>query len=176
MLTFDETAAHLELRVQSVMDERNRMRQFAMIAMVVLGLGCTGWTQTSPKPAPPSQIVKKSPLAGYAGTWTGTFEQRPWLTVQLTLAGEKLSGSLLRANDLKFNDAGDLKSVGDTQVTEVVQDATPNGDGLLLTVKNPDTNETDRFTMRLTGETTAELKMSAMSMPPGDAQAGDRGS
>ncbi len=53
------------------------------------------------------------------------------------------------------------------KVTEVIEDATLNGDGLLLTAKNPDTNETDRFTMRLTGDTTAELKMSAMSMPPG---------
>ena len=40
-------------------------------------------------------------------------------------------------------------------------------DGLLLTTKDPDTQETNRFTMKLTGEVTAEIKMSAMKMPPG---------
>jgi hypothetical protein len=143
------------------------MRRLAIVAMVMLALGSAVWSQTSSGRATPSQPAKKSPLAGYAGTWVGTFEEHPWLTVQLTLQGQQLSGSLRRANDLKFSDAGEIKSVGDTQVTEVIEDATINGDGLLLTAKNPDTNETDRFTMRLTSETTAELKMSAMSMPPG---------
>ena len=49
----------------------------------------------------------------------------------------------------------------------MVQDAQVNPDGLLLTTKDPDTQETNRFTMKLTGESTAELKMSAMKMPPG---------
>jgi hypothetical protein len=142
------------------------MRCLAIVAMMVLGLGSGGWSQTSPKPTT-NQPLKKSPLAGYAGTWTGTFAERPWLTVQLTLQGQQLTGSLRRANDVKFTDAGEIKSVGDTQVTELIDEATLNGDGLLLTAKNPDTKETDRFTIRLTGETTAELKMSAMSMPPG---------
>jgi hypothetical protein len=143
------------------------MRRLAIVAMIVLALGSAGWSQTSSKQATPNQPVKKSPLAGYAGTWAGVFEQRPWLTVQLALQDQQLSGSLRRARDLQFNDAGEIKSVGDTQVTEVIEDAALNGDGLLLTAKNPDNNETDRFTMRLMGETTAELKMSAMSMPPG---------
>jgi hypothetical protein len=144
------------------------MKRLAIPIMIVLALSSSaGWSQTASRPTTPNPPVKKSPLAGYAGTWTGTFEERPWLTVQLALQGQQLTGSLRRAHDLKFNDAGELKSVGDTQVTEVIEDAALNGDGLLLTAKNPDTNETDRFTMRLTSETTSELKMSAMSMPPG---------
>lgn len=143
------------------------MRRLAIVVLAMFMAGSAVWSQTPSKQTAPGKPVKKSPLAGYAGTWTGMFEQRPWLTVQLTLQGEKLSGSLQRSHDLKFNDAGELKSVGDTQVTEIIEDATLNGDGILLTAKNPDTNEIDRFTMWLTGETTAELKMSAMSMPPG---------
>ena len=143
------------------------MRRFAIVVMSVLAFGSVGWSQTSSKQTTPNPPVKKSPLAGYAGTWVGMFEEHPWLTVQMTLHGEQLSGSLRRAHDLKFNDAGDLKSIGDTEVTEVIEDATLNGDGLLLKAKNPETNQTDQFTMRLTGETTGELKMSAMSMPPG---------
>ncbi len=143
------------------------MKVLAIPIMMVLALSSAGWSQTPPRQPTANQPVKKSPLAGYAGTWVGTLEERPWLTVQLALQGQALSGSLRRAHDLKFNDAGELKSVGDTDVTEVITEAALNGDGLLLTAKNPDTNETDRFTMRLTGETTCELKMSAMSMPPG---------
>ncbi|MGB8768628.1 MAG: hypothetical protein WCC92_03370 [Candidatus Korobacteraceae bacterium] len=143
------------------------MRRCAIVVMVALTLVSAGWSQTSSRQTTPDQAVRKSPLAGYAGTWIGTFEERPWLTVRLTLQGQLLSGSLSRAHDLQFNDAGEIKSVSDTQITETIEDATLNGDGLLLTAKNPDTHETDRFTMRLKSETTAELKMSAMSMPPG---------
>ena len=92
------------------------MKCFAIVTIAVLALGCTAWSQTSSQPATSKQPVKKSPLEGYAGTWTGSFEERPWLTVQLTLHGPTLSGSLSRAHDLQFNDAGEIKSVGDTQV------------------------------------------------------------
>src|ERR1700690_2149810 len=162
---FRGAVAGCEWGVQSV--ARIPMKRLAVPIMIVLALSSAGWSQTSSRPTTPNQPVKKSPLVGYAGTWVGIFEERPWLTVQLALQGQQLTGSLRRAYDLKFNDAGELKSVGDTQVTEVIEDAALNGDGLLLTAKNPDTNETDRFTMRLTSETTSELKMSAMSMPPG---------
>src|SRR5450755_3379790 len=127
------------------------MKRLAIPVIIVLALSSAAWSQTSSRQTTPDKPVKKSSFAPYAGTWTGTFEEQPWLTVQLTLQGQQLSGSLRRAHDLKFNDAGEIKSVGDTQVTEVIQEAALNGDGLLLTAKNPDTNETDRFTMRLTG-------------------------
>jgi hypothetical protein len=142
------------------------MKRLAIPILIVLALSA-GWSQTSSRQTTPNKPVKKSPLEGYAGTWIATFEERPWLTVQLALQEQQLSGTLRRAHDLKFSDLGEIKSVGDTQVEEVIQEAALNGDGLLLTAKNPDTNETDHFTMRLTGETTADLKMSAMSMPPG---------
>src|ERR1039458_1404381 len=110
------------------------MKRLAIPIMIVLALSSSaGWSQTASRPTTPNPPVKKSPLAGYAGTWTGTFEERPWLTVQLALQGQQLTGSLGRANDLKFNDAGELKSVGDTQVTEVIQEPALNNDGFLLT-------------------------------------------
>jgi len=51
-----------------------------------------------------------------------------------------------------------------------VDSAVLNGDGLLITVKDNGTQQTDRYMMRLTGADTAELKMVAMSMPPGMAK------
>ena len=64
-------------------------------------------------------------------------------------------------------DNGEVKSISDEHSSEVVQDAKLTGDDLLLTVKNETTHELDRFSMRLTSDTTANLKMLAMSMPPG---------
>ncbi len=132
-----------------------------------VALGVAGWTQTSPKQASPGTPVRKSPLAEYAGTWTGSFEGKTWLMVKLALQADRLSGSIQHPRDLQFNDQGELKSASEEQTTEVVQDAQVNPDGLLLTVKDPDTQQTNRFTMKLTGEATAEIKMSAMNMPPG---------
>ena len=111
--------------------------------------------------------MRKSPLADYAGTWTASFEGKTWLTVKLALQADRISGSIQRPRNLQFNDQGELKSASDEQSTEVVQDAQVNPDGLLLTTKDPDTQETNHFTMKLTSETTAEIKMSAMKMPPG---------
>ena len=137
------------------------------LLLLVMALSIAGGAQTSPKQGPPGTPVRKSPLADYAGTWTGSFEGKTWLTVKLTLQADHLSGSIQRPRDLQFSDSGEIKSVSDDQTAEVVQDAQVNPDGLLLTTKDSETQETDHFTMKLTGESTAEMKMSAMKMPPG---------
>ena len=142
------------------------MKLWALL-MAVLALGLSAWAQTSAQPAKQNAPVRKSPLAGYAGTWTGSFEARTWITVKLALQSEQLTGSIQRPLNVQFNDQGEIKSVSDEQSTEQVENAQINGDGLLITVKDPDKPETDRFLMRLTGDTTAEIKMLAMSMPPG---------
>jgi len=139
------------------------LRLLFFTIVVTTAMAAQTATQTNNETRP----AKKNPVAAYAGTWTGSFEGKPWLTVKLTLQADRLFGSIQRPHDFQFNDAGELKSVSDAQTTEVVEDATVNPDGLLLTVKNADSQEVNRFTMRLTGESTADLKMSAMSMPPG---------
>ena len=116
-------------------------------------------TDTKPK--------KINPLEPYAGTWTASLDGKPWMTVQLTLQGEQMAGSVLRAHDLKFNDDGNVKSVSEEQLNEALESAQINNDGLLLTVRDPSAKESDRYLLRLTGDTTAEMRMLAMSMPPG---------
>jgi hypothetical protein len=111
--------------------------------------------------------ARKSPLADYAGAWIGTFEGHTWMTVHLTQQGTSMSGTVQHQNDVKFTDRGDIKSVGEEKVGGSVESAVLNGDGLLLTVKNSDSQEPDRYLMRLTSAGTAEIKMIAMSMPPG---------
>lgn len=134
---------------------------------LLVAVSIVAGAQTPPKQGPDGKPVRKSPLADYAGTWTGAFEGKTWLTVKLTLQGDRLSGSIQRPRNIQFNDQGEIKSVGEEQFSETVEDAQVNPDGLLLTLKDPDAKETDRYTMRLTGESKAEIKMSAMKMPPG---------
>jgi hypothetical protein len=135
--------------------------------LLVMAVGAAVAAQTSPQQGAPGMTVRKSPLADYAGIWAGSFEGRTWLTVKLTLQADRLSGLIQHPRNLQFNDQGELKSVSEEQSTEIVQDAQVNPDGLLLTTKAADSQETNRYTMKLTGESTAEIKMSAMKMPPG---------
>ena len=138
-----------------------------LFILLVVAVSIAVGAQTPPKQGPDGKPVRKSPLAEYAGTWTGTFEGKTWLTVSLTLQGDRLSGSIQHLRNLQFNDQGEIKNIGEEQSTEPVEDAQVNPDGLLLTANDPDTQETDRYTMKLTGESKAEIKMSAMKMPPG---------
>ena len=50
-------------------------------------------------------------------------------------------------------------------MTEPLVEGRLNPDGLLLTVKNE--AQAERYLMKLTSESTAEIKMLAMTMPPG---------
>lgn len=143
------------------------MRRFSALLFFAIVVTTAVAAQTATQSKSETRPVKKNPLAAYAGTWTGSFEGKTWLTLKLTLQADRLSGSIERPRNLQFNDQGEIKSVSDEQSTEVVQDAQVNPDGLLLTVKNSDSPEINRYTMRLTSESAAELKMSAMSMPPG---------
>jgi hypothetical protein len=133
----------------------------------MLTIGVFGAAQTSMTPGMQNAPARKSPLAEYAGSWIGTFEGHTWITVRLIQQGAGVAGTLQRPRELQFLDSGELKSVSEERATNSVEQGALQGDGLLLTVKDPSTQETSRYVLRLTGANTAELKMVAMSMPPG---------
>ncbi|MGC2111579.1 MAG: hypothetical protein WA655_18830 [Candidatus Korobacteraceae bacterium] len=143
------------------------MKRVVSIAMFAIAISMIGYTQTSMTPGMQNAPPRKSPLAEYAGAWVGTFQGHTWMSIRLALQGNQISGTMQHPHDLQFNDNGELKSVGDEQSTAMVENAQLNGDGLLLTVKDSKTQETDHYVMRLTTANTAEVKMVAMSMPPG---------
>ncbi len=143
------------------------MKRLPLIAMLVVSLALVGVAQTSMAPGMQNAPVRKSPLADYAGAWIGTFQGHTWINIRLNLQGTQMTGTVQHQKDLQFDNSGELKSVGEEQVSGTVETAVINGDGLLLTVKDPGTQQTDRYLMRLTGGNTAEVKMVAMSMPPG---------
>src|SRR5580704_4981052 len=143
------------------------MKRFMTLALLAISISLISVAQTSTNPQTPNAPVRKSPLAAYAGAWIGMFEGHSWMSIRLNLQAEQISGSMQRAHDFKFNNNGGLLSVSQDQVTEGIESGVLQGDGLLLTVKDPDTHQASHYVLRLTGPDTAELKMVAMSMPPG---------
>jgi hypothetical protein len=143
------------------------MKRSILIALLLLCVAGMAVAQTSMTPGMQNAPARKSPLAGYAGAWISTFDGHAWMTIRLTQQGTTMSGTVQHQKDVKFTDQGDIKSVGEEQSSAPVESAVLNGDGLLLTVKDPGTQQTDRYQIRLIGADTAEVKMVAMSMPPG---------
>ena len=125
--------------------------------------------QARPGNAATPQKKPVSPFADYAGEWTATFDGKVWLRLTLQLEGEKLAGSLLHARNINVDDNGDVKSISEDQVTETIDDAVVNPDGLLITLKGSDTQETDRYMMKLVrpAKDAADLKLIGQAMPPG---------
>jgi hypothetical protein len=141
----------------------------ALFAVFAVGLSAWSQAPTGSGTAATPQKPTISQFAEYAGEWTATFDGKVWLRLHLELRGDQITGALLHARNLAVNDNGELKSVSEEQSGETVTSAALNPDGLLLTLKDPVSQETDRYVMRLvTAEKdAAELKMIAMSMPPG---------
>lgn len=134
-----------------------------VLSIVVVSMQITGWCQAPPKVKP------VSPLLEYAGEWTSVFDGKVWLRLRLELRGDQIVGSLVHPNNIEMNDNGELKSVSEEQSTEAVTEAVVNPDGLLISVKDAETQEPGRFMMRLIlpEKETADLKMIGMTMPPG---------
>ena len=141
-----------------------------LLLVVSFATVLSGWGQQA-RPANPATGQKKpvSPLAEYAGEWTATFDGKVWLRLTLQLEGEKLAGSLVHARNINLNDNGEVKSVSEGQATETITDAVVNPDGLLISLKDPDTGESDRYMMKLgpPAKEAADLKMVGQAMPPG---------
>ena len=121
-------------------------RQLLFFVLILAGFAIWGQQPRSSN-ATTSQKKPVSPFAEYVGVWTATFDGRPWLRLTLELHGEQLAGSLVQARNITLNDNGELKLVSEEQSTETITEAVVNPDGLLITLKDPDTLETDRYMM-----------------------------
>ena len=139
---------------------------------LALALGLCAWLAAAQAPTQANQAstqapVKKNPLVPYAGNWTVSLDGKPWFLLNLNLFGEQFSGSLQRARSFELNDSGEVKQVSEEFDTYQLTDARLNPDGLLMTLKDPGTQQTQRYQMKLTGDTTAEIRMLEMTLPPG---------
>lgn len=143
------------------------MRNLVLIMIAVALFSLSGEAQTSSQHSAQEAAARKPPEAPYLGTWTGMFQGHAWIILKLEMVNDRLTGSLQHPHSFDFTDQGDLKTISDDQITETLQKSTITGDGLLLTMIDPATSETNRYALKLTGDKTGELKMVAMSMPPG---------
>jgi hypothetical protein len=140
-----------------------------LLAPLLILLVSSAIAQTAAKPgqSPGQPKAKISPLVPYAGNWASTFEGKPWMLLNLNLVEEQFSGSMQRAKHIDLNDNGEIKRVSEEFSSDQLVDGKLNPDGLLLTFKDSETQETFRYLMKMTGDVTAEIKMIAMEMPPG---------
>src|SRR5271167_2126163 len=67
---------------------------FALMLVATLSLYARCQAPSASGSAAPPQKPKVSPLAEYAGTWTGTFDGKVWMILRLELHGDLLTGSL----------------------------------------------------------------------------------
>ncbi len=141
-----------------------------LLQLILLVMALLGLCQPPPASAQvPAKAKPVSPLMEYTGVWTSVFDGKVWLSLHLELRGEQLSGRLVHPKHIEMNDNGELKSVSEEQSTKDVTEAVVNPDGLLLSLKDADTQEQDRYQMRLIlpDKNAADLKMIGMPMPPG---------
>jgi len=150
----------------SIRSNMTYSRTLLRTALVVLALVSAGLCQAAPR-APKAKPA--SPLLVYTGDWSATFDGRVWLRLQLEMLGDAMKGSVVRARKIEVNDSGELKAVSEELATEKVTAAEVNPDGLLLQVADTETQETNRYLMKLVapGNDSATIKLLAMAMPPG---------
>ena len=141
------------------------MKCLVCVAVTAIALGVTGWAQTSMSPAMQNAPARKASLTEYVGSWIGTFQGHTWLTIRLVQSGDRLSGTLQRAQEVKLNNQGDVESVRGEKWSTSFESAQLTGDGLWLTVKNPATQESERYLMRLTHDSVAEVQMVGTESP-----------
>lgn len=143
------------------------MKRLLLIALLLATCAAVAPAQTSMTPGMQNAPARKSPLEEYVGSWIGLFQGHAWITVKLQRQGPDLLGTVQRAHELQFQNSGDLKSVGEEQTTGNIQKAVLQGDGLQLTVQDPNTQATEHYVLRLMSANTAELRMAGMAMQPG---------
>ena len=144
------------------------MRLVVFVAVTAIALCIGGWAQTSMSPAMQHSPARKSSLAEYVGSWIGVFQGHTWLTIRLAQSGDQLTGTLQRAQDVQVNHQGDVESVSDEKWSGSFENVQLDGDALWLTVKDPGTQETECYLMRLTHDSVAEVQMVAtepLAMP-----------
>jgi hypothetical protein len=141
------------------------MRRLVSVAVTAIALWVGGWAQTSLSPAMQDAPARTSSLAEYVGSWIGVFQGHTWLTIRLAQNGDQLAGTLQRAQEVQFNHQGDVESVSVEKWSGSFENVQFDGDGLWLMVKDPGTQETERYLMRLTQDSVAEVQMVATEPP-----------
>ena len=141
------------------------MRRLVLVAVTATALCAGVWAQTSMSPGLQNAPARESSLAEYAGSWIAVVQGHTWFIIRLAQSGNHLTGTLQRAQDVQLNDLGDVASVSGEKWSGSFESVQPDSNGLWLTVRDPGTQETERYLMRLTHDSVAEVQMVAPESP-----------
>jgi hypothetical protein len=127
------------------------MRRGAAFSLVVLALLSSASAQS-----PINSFTK------FVGTWTGTFQDRPLVKVNLAVREGKLTGTFSHAADIKVDDSGDISEAAAQMSETQVVGGFATGDTLRLTCREP-SGEEMHYELTISGNM-AELKL--LDAPP----------
>jgi hypothetical protein len=130
----------------------NRPRHACRIALAagLLAALCT-WSSRSVALQPPASTD------AFAGTWQAQFQGKTFLTIKLTSQDGKLTGTVSHAN-VQVDQNGELTSAEPGTGEDPVIDAKLDGNTLLLTSKDQQSQNTAQFQITLTGTDQAEVQ------------------
>ena len=101
-------------------------------------------------------------LSKFAGTWTGTFQDRPLVKINLATREGKVSGTVSHPVDIKIDDAGNVSEAAVQMSETQVVGGFASGDTLRLTCREP-SGEEMHYELTISGNV-AELKL--LDAPP----------
>ncbi len=110
------------------------------------------------------QQATSSNAKQFVGTWQGTFNGKPFLTVIFSVDGNKVSGSMSHA-DIDVNKAGELAKAEARDGNDSITEAQVKGSVLRFTTKSTDGSEDSmQAELKLIAPDKGEVRM--VGLPP----------
>ena len=110
------------------------------------------------------QPATSSNAKQFVGTWQGSFNGKPFLTVTFNVAGNKVSGSMSHA-DIDVNKAGELTKAEVRDGQDTITEAQVKGNVLRFTTKSTDGSEDSmQAELKLIAPGKGEVRM--VGLPP----------
>ncbi len=110
------------------------------------------------------QPATSSNAKQFVGTWQGSFDGKPFLTLTFNVAGNKVSGSMSHA-DIDVNKAGELTKAEARDGQDTITEAQVKGSVLRFTTKSTDGSEDSmQAELKLIAPDKGEVRM--IGLPP----------
>src|SRR5262245_60730598 len=134
------------------------LRFLTALGLVLVAVACT---------SPPPQTVKEVPTEGYGGTWVMNLGTKTFMVLTLEKAGDTFSGALTRPEKFQTSNGVRFSHLSSGLETEVVVNASIQGDKLHFTTRNSDNrNDGAEYDMTLLGRDSAYIKVTDIPIEP----------
>lgn len=134
------------------------LRLLTVLGLVLGAVACT---------APLPQTIKEVPTEGYGGTWVMNLGTKTFMVLTLEKAGDTFSGTLTRPEKFQTANGARFSHLSSGVETEVVVNASIQGDKLHFTTLNSDNKDDGgEYDMTLRGRDTASIKVTDIPIEP----------